>query len=66
MRYALQIIDVILFMHESLKRDNKTEGDEKINVKQRERIKTYFLRCCCVFQVTIIKKQQPIIYVYRL
>ena len=34
MRYALQIIDVILFMHESLKRDNKTEGDEKINVKQ--------------------------------
>ena len=52
MRYPLKRC---FFVHESLKRDNKKENDERKNVKLRERIKRYSLGCCCVFQVIIFE-----------
>ena len=44
-------------VHESLKRDNKKENNERKNVKWRERIKGSSLRRCCLFRVIIIEKQ---------
>ena len=45
-------------MHESLKRDNKKENDEIKNVKQRERTKSYSLRCCCISKAIIRLKNK--------
>ena len=54
MRYRLETC--CFFVYESLKRDAKKENDEIKNVKLREKIKTSYLRCCCVFKVIILKK----------
>ena len=59
MRYRLKTR--CFFEHESLKRDNKKNDDIK-NIKSQERIKRSSLKCCCVFKVIILKKQQSIMY----